>query len=119
MEVVAKPNRYVGKSHVVGNACNSSFDCEPSAIDSILGLRTIGDKNIRFDSPDSPNGKTKPGLGPVEPQPVVDVLLELRRERLLRLMAQQQALYEAEEKSAMDAEEMLQLCEHQQQLWLS
>ena len=43
---------------------------------------------------------------------------ELKRDRLLRLLAQQQSWYDAQQKAALAAEQLLALCEHHQQQWL-
>lgn len=119
----------------------SSFDCDPCSIDVILGRRIVGDLNLRIDSGSSIMPLTKPTLRPSssqhvdiryatsglqEPQtrivrkplPVFEITQGLRQERLSRLLDQQQAWYDAQQKAALAAEQLLQLCEHHQQPWL-
>lgn len=119
---------------------SSSFDCDPCSIDVILGRSVVGDRNLRMDSGSSA-ALTKPTLrlsdsqrvdiryatsGLEEPQtrivrtpaPVFEITQGLRQERLSRLLDQQQAWYDAQQKAALAAEQLLQLCEHHQQPWL-
>jgi hypothetical protein len=119
---------------------SSSFDCDPCSIDVILGRSVIGDRNLRMDSGSSA-GLRKPTLRPSDsqhdviryatsgleepqtrivrkPAPVFEITQGLRQERLSRLLDQQQAWYDAQQKAALAAEQLLQLCEHHQQPWL-
>lgn len=119
---------------------SSSFDCDPCSIDVILGRSFVGDRNLRMDSGSSAR-LTKPILRPSdsqqvdiryaisdleEPQtrivrkqaPVFEITQGLLQERLSRLLDQQQAWYDAQQKAALAAEQLLQLCEHHQQPWL-
>ena len=120
---------------------SSSFDCDPCSIDVILGRRIVGDRNLRMDSGSSVGPLTKPTLRPGDsqqvdiryatsrleepqtrivrkPAPVFEIMQGLRQERLSRLLDQQQAWYDAQQKAAVAAEQLLQLCEHHQQPWL-
>jgi hypothetical protein len=120
---------------------SSSFDCDPCSIDDILGRRVVGDRNLRMDYGVSDWPLTKPTRRPSssqhvdiryatsgmqEPQtrivrkplPVFEITQGLRQERLSRLLDQQQAWYDAQQKAALAAEQLLQLCEHHQQPWL-
>jgi hypothetical protein len=120
---------------------SSSFDCDPCSIDVILGRRVVGDRNLRIDSGVSDWPLTKPILRPSDsqqvdiryaisgleepqtrivrkPLPVFEITQGLRQERLSRLLDQQQAWYDAQQKAALAAEQLLQLCEHHQQPWL-
>ena len=119
---------------------SSSFDCDPRSIDVILGRSVVGDRNLRMDSGSSA-GRRKPTLRPSDsqreviryattgleepqtrivrkPAPVLEITQGLRQERLSRLLDQQQAWYDAQQKAALAAEQLLQLCEHHQQPWL-
>jgi hypothetical protein len=119
---------------------SSSFDCDPCSIDVILGRSVVGDRNLRMDSGSS-TGPRKPTLRPSDsqheviryatsgleepqtrivrkPAPVFEITQGLRQERLSRLLDQQQAWYDAQQKAALAAEQLLQLCEHHQQPWL-
>ena len=119
---------------------SSFFDCDPCSIDVILGRRVAGDRNLRMDSGCSTR-RTKPTLRPSDsqhvdiryaisgleepririvrkPAPVFEIMQGLRQERLSRLLDQQQAWYDAQQKAALAAEQLLQLCEHHQQPWL-
>jgi hypothetical protein len=112
----------------------STFDCDPSAIDSILGRRTIGASELRIDAGHSvnvttastPNSIAYSIQGNQEPltlivrrsPPVSEISQGLDQERLGRLLCQQQAWYDAQTQAALAAEQLLQLCEHQQQPWL-
>lgn len=106
---------------------SSSFDCDPCSIDVILGRRVVGDLNLRIDSGNSQHvdiryatsGLQEPQTRIVrKPTPVFEITQGLRQERLSRLLDQQQAWYDAQQKAALAAEQLLQLCEHHQQPWL-
>ena len=98
---------------------SSSFDCDSASIDSILGLKTLGDRKVRID-------RAEPRLSedlsvPRKPKCAPGVF-ELdtmhQQERLLRLLDRQQAWYDSAQHAANVAEQHLLLCEHHQQLWL-
>ncbi len=108
----------------------SSFDCEPSAIDSILGLPKNGSAKLRLDKAESRfvekpfmesrfmESRWRPRCH-IEPKVLSLVAdADFKRERLLRLLAQQQAWYDAAQQAALAAEQFLSLCEHHQQQWL-
>ena len=109
------------------DARSSSFDCDPCSIDVILGRRVVGDLNLRIDSGSSKHVDIRYATsGLQEPQtrivrksaPVFEIIQGLRQERLSRLLDQQQAWYDAQQKAALAAEQLLQLCEHHQQPWI-
>jgi hypothetical protein len=100
-----------------GNSHRAScFECEPSEINSILGLKTLGDMHLRFDASTSQSPHTisesnsKNRLVPTDE----DFQTDLLRDRLARLMARQQRLYEAELEQAKAAEQLVRLWEHHQ-----
>lgn len=117
---------------------SSSFECDSSAMDSILGLRPNGKPLVRIDNAEllrsthlrkqgsqvyapievvlrdnsQSDGCSNPRVLRLEQDP------EFKRERLLRLLDLQQAWYDAEQRVASAAEQLLSLCEHHQQQWL-
>ena len=117
---------------------SSSFECDSCAMDSILGLCPLGNSMIRVDNAESPrrshlhqrdtqvyapievvlthnaqrDGCSNPRVLSLEQDP------EFKRERLIRLLDQQQAWYDAAQRVALAAEQLLSLCEHHQQQWL-
>ena len=117
---------------------SSSFECDSCAMDSILGLCPLGNSMLRVDNAESPrrshlhqrdtqvyapievvlthnaqrDGCSNPRVLSLEQDP------EFKRERLIRLLDQQQAWYDAEQRVALAAEQLLSLCEHHQQQWL-
>ena len=117
---------------------NNSFECDSSEMDSILGLPSNGSSLLRVDNAELPRPShmckrdtqvyapievvltnnsqidscSKPNVLSLEMDP------EFKRQRLLRLLDQQQAWYDAEQKTALAAEQFLSLCEHHQQQWL-
>ncbi|MCY2984861.1 MAG: hypothetical protein NTY15_14660 [Planctomycetota bacterium] len=117
---------------------SNSFDCDSAALDAILGLNPIGQRQWRVDSaesaPKSHLGKQPAqvyvpldvvpaaspssvrGSKPVGPELLADA--EFKRERLVRLLDRQQAWYDAQQQAARAAEQLLSLCEHHQQQWL-
>lgn len=101
---------------------SSSFDCDPSAMDLILGLRGNGCAKRRLDIPESrltELASTK--LASTESQwgpPCHTGDADSKQERLLRLLGRQQAWYDAAQQAALAAEQLLLLCEHHQQQWL-
>ncbi len=113
----------------------SSFDCDSSAMDSILGLPTNGGIKLRLDMAESRFVESRFVESRFEESRFVEsrwgppchteskVLrleadAEFKRERLLRLLAQQQAWYDAAHQAALAAQQLLSLCEHHQQQWL-
>jgi hypothetical protein len=132
MEVTARTGtRKTGHGVLGGIRSKSSFDCDPAEMDSILGIRSLGDLRLRFDA-----GSVREESNSDKPQhyaPIEVVLAkpasspglesesinsEARRERMIRLLDQQQAWYDAAHEAARAAEELLLLCEHHQQQWL-
>lgn len=117
---------------------NNSFECDSSAMDSILGLRPNGHSRLRVDNAELPCSshlckRDTQVYAPIEvvltdnsqrdscPNPSVlslELDPELKRQRLLRLLDQQQAWYDAEQQAVLAAEQFLSLCEHHQQQWL-
>ncbi len=107
----------------------SSFECDAAAMEAILGLTTIGDKHIRLDA-SQPSAAPKTALfatarehrHPLAQPPIVlpssESQAEIQRERLMRLLEQQQSWYDAHQQAASAAEQLLSLCEHHQQQWL-
>jgi len=125
-----QPTRRVSKS---------CFECDPEALDSMLGISseiasgTSGHRFLRLDQAHAFNGshlstavvhvpleivsaETQPEFS--GPEWVSEVDEGLRRERLVRLLDQQQAWYDAAQRAALAAEQLLTLCEHHQQQWL-
>ncbi len=93
----------------------------------------IGNTNVRLDGPhlDSPSRQASQIYAPLEVVPAdnhsrdlvksglsLDEDSGIRRERLFRLLAQQQSWYDAQQQAAAAAEQHLSLCEHHQQQWL-
>jgi len=119
---------------------SSTFECEASTIDSILGRCVLGDRNLRIDAGGSEipcaeqplcsnfpkveiryatSGLQEPRTQIVRKKPpVFEITKGLQQERLRRLLDQQQAWYDAAQKAALAADQLLQLCEHHQQPWL-
>ena len=113
----------------------SSFDCDSSAIDSILGLPTNGGIKLRLDMAESRivearlvesrlvksrfiEARWRPLCHTESKVLCLDADADFKRDRLLRLLAQQQAWYDAAQQAALAAEQLLSLCEHHQQQWL-
>lgn len=101
----------------------SSFDCDANQFDGLLGVRSLGDRNLRFDASDfSPDESTKDSY-PDRPLPTLASTpvpwQPDKQERLMRIMDQQQRLYEAELSVRKQAEEMLMLIDYQQQIALA
>ena len=96
---------------------SSSFDCDSSTIDVILGLSTNGCSKLRLDMPESrlPDPHL---MESCRRPPCHTVDADFKRERLLRLLDRQQAWYDAAHQAALAAERLLSLCEHHQQQWL-
>ncbi len=103
-------------------ARSSSFDCDPSAIDALLGVVSKSGIKLRIDMPEAaakqesretkdsrwgPPCYTESRWGP-----------PCHTDRLLRLLDRQQAWYDAQQQAARAAEQLLSLCEHHQQQWL-
>ncbi len=98
---------------------SSSFDCDSASIDSILGLKTLGDRNLRIDRAEPWRIQDLPApLKPNCAHAVLELDALLRRERLVRLLDRQQAWYDSAQQAANAAEQLLLLCEHHQQPWL-
>ena len=98
---------------------SSSFDCDSASMDSILGLKTLGDRNLRFDRAEPWRIQDLPApLKPNCSHTVLELDAMLRRERLVRLLDRQQAWYDSAQQAANAAEQLLLLCEHHQQPWL-
>lgn len=134
MEVVATEEADCRTSRLQKN----SFECDSSAMDSILGIRTNGNSLLRVDSAELPRPphlykQDTQVYAPIEvvsadnsprdrcSKPSVlslDLDPELKRQRLLRLLDQQQAWYDAGQQAVLAAEQFLSLCEHHQQQWL-
>ncbi len=108
----------------------SSFDCDSSAMDSILGLPTNGGIKLRLDMAEKrfeessieesriEKSRWRPPCHTESNVLSLDADADLKRDRLLRLLAQQQAWYDAAQQAALAAEQLLSLCEHHQQQWL-
>jgi hypothetical protein len=145
MEITAHESSSTRASRVRTN----SFDCDASAMEAILGLSSVGERNVRLDFPHSVantkgdawvlsgHGNPSPPLpttnkrsaevhSPIDIVPTihqddslrVELDKAIKRERLLRLLDQQQSWYDAQLKAASAAEQLLSLCEHHQQQWL-
>ena len=117
---------------------NNSFECDSSAMDSILGLRPNGSSLLRIDKAELPHPphlheRVTRVYAPIEvvltdsssrdsclERNVLSLELDadFKRQRLLRLLDQQQAWYDTGQRAASAAEEFLSLCEHHQQQWL-
>ena len=134
MEVVVTEQTHCKASRIQ----NNSFECDSSAMDSILGLRSNGNSLLRFDNAELPRPShlhkqdtqiyapieivltdnsprdncLKPNVLSLELDP------EFKRQRLLRLLDQQQAWYDAGQQAVSAAEQFLSLCEHHQEQWL-
>ena len=92
-------------------------------MDSILGLRPNGNSLLRVDNAELPrpshlHQRDTQVYAPIEVVLSLELDPEFKRERLLRLLDQQQAWYDAEQRIALAAEQLLSLCEHHQQQWL-
>ena len=88
-------------------------------MDSILGLKTLGERNLRFDRAEPWRIQDLPApLKPNCSHTVLELDAMLRRERLVRLLDRQQAWYDSAQQAANAAEQLLLLCEHHQQPWL-
>ncbi len=132
MEVIAKEKTTrPGESTVRSN----SFECESSAMDSLLGVANNSHMKRRIDTAES---LCRPSRQPQIYAPLEVVQrdkvspnqdlrtnfiglvqdTELKRDRLLRLLDRQQAWYDAQQEAARAAEQLLSLCEHHQQQWL-
>ena len=134
MEVVAT-EQIDSKAHRIRI---NSFDCDSSAMDSILGLRSNCNSLLRVDKAELPrpshlNKRDTQVYAPIEvvltdnaPRDsclkpnVLSLELdpEFKRQRLLRLLDQQQAWYDAGQQAVSAAEQFLSLCEHHQEQWL-
>ena len=141
MEIVDRTDSVIKSKR----AQSSSFECEPAIIDSILGLKSLGHRNIRIDynvfseglTPPQRNRpkvsfarrptrrctetfghKTRPRPELSDQRNVPEIDASLQRERLLRLLDRQQAWYDAAQQAAQAAEQLLLLCEQHQQPWL-
>ena len=129
----------VRKPLITDNRSSSnSFDCDSAALDAILGLNPIGQRQLRVDkaesAPNSHLGKQPTQIyAPLEVVPAASSSIarysnpiglelladvEFKRERLVRLLDRQQAWYDAQQQAARAAEQLLSLCEHHQQQWL-
>ncbi len=102
---------------------SSSFECDSTAMDSILGLRPNGKSLLRVDNAELPRPshlreRVSQVYAPIEVVLSLELDAEFKRERLLRLLDRQQAWYDAEQRVALAAEQLLSLCEHHQQQWL-
>ena len=102
---------------------SSSFECDSSDMDSILGLRPNCKSLLRVDNAELPRSshlreRVSQVYAPIELVMSLEQDLEFKRERLLRLLDRQQAWYDAEQRVALAAEQLLSLCEHHQQQWL-
>ena len=124
------------KNSLKTNRIQSSFECDPAALDFVLGLCVLGTAQLRADAAEClspPKGRVPQVYAPIETVPktrtgrdrsesVDDVQWELgsdlKRERLFRLLDRQQAWYDAGQQAAAAAEQLLSLCEHHQQQWL-
>ena len=75
---------------------SSSFDCDSASMDSILGLKTLGERNLRFDRAEPWRIQDLPApLKPNCSHTVLELDAMLRRERLVRLLDRQQAWYDS------------------------
>ncbi len=131
VEIKSEPTMLTRGCESIGtNARNrsnrpSSFDCDSSDMDCILGLPTDGSIKLRLDKAESRivesqivEAQCRP---PCHAESIVlslDAEADFKQERLLRLLAQQQAWYDAAQQAALAAEQLLSLCEHHQQQWL-
>ena len=135
MEIVATEYSSPSKASRIRN---NSFECDSSAMDSILGLPSNGSSRLRVDDAELPrpphlHERATQVYAPIEVvltdnsqrddclKPNVFSLEldhEFKRQRLLRLLDQQQAWYDAGQQAVSAAEEFLSLCEHHQQQWL-
>jgi len=128
-----------GKPYIKGNrSSNNSFDCDSAALDAILGLNPIDKVQLRVDRAE-PTPHSYLGKEPAQVYAPMEVVAaapsqrergsnsvglgfvadaEFKRERLVRLLDRQQAWYDAHQQAARAAEELLTLCEHQQQQFL-
>ena len=120
--------------HEKGTLCQirsqrSSFDCDSSTIDGILGLTSVGQAKLRLDSPHLPL-RPRSSIQYAQVYAPLDVVPAMRNNgessgletdsmqaqtRLLRLLDQQQSWYDAQQQAALAAEQLLSLCEHHQQ----
>ena len=119
MEVIAKVKTSCSSGPTAGS---SSFDCDPSAMDSLLGVGSKNGIKLRIDMPEAParqeSRDTKESrLG--QPSHTESRLGQpCYTDQLLRLLDRQQAWYDAQQQAARAAEQLLSLCEHHQQQWL-
>ncbi len=131
MEVTTRTTRSIGNSRTRHN----SFECDSEAMDAILGIRSLGERHLRIDQRETgaPQSRQSRPLvyAPIElvlqarpafpvpaeqPVPTNQPNAKEQRDRLLVL---ESAWYDASEKAASAAEELLSLYEHHQQQWLS
>ncbi len=132
MEVIAKEKTTSSSESTVRS---NSFECESSAMDSLLGVANNSQMKRRIDTGDS---RCRPVChsqiyAPLEVvqrgkvsqnqdlrTKVISLCkdAEFKRDQLLRLLDQQQAWYDAQQQAARAAEQILSLCEHHQQQWL-
>lgn len=133
MEVAAKEKASSSRAATVRS---SSFECDSSTMDSLLGVGNNSGLILRIDMPEARDRQetrdrqeSREGRESRLEQPCYtesqrgsaakgDVLEELKRERLLRLLDREQAWYDAHQQAALAAEQLLSLCEHHQQQWL-
>jgi hypothetical protein len=104
---------------VYSRPVRSSFDCEFTTIDSILGLRSIGNQRLRIDVPRTTRAAETNAIDSnVCARGITEIDVAIRHERLIRLLHQQQAWYDAAQQAAESADYLLKLCEHHQQPWI-
>jgi hypothetical protein len=132
MEVIAKEKTTNSRGPTVQS---SSFECESTAMDSLLGIRNNSHIKRRIDMPESRHRpachsqiyaplevvqRDELSLDQVSRTKVISLHqdAEFKRDQLLRLLDQQQAWYDAQQQAARAAEQLLSLCEHHQQQWL-
>lgn len=95
-------------------------------MDAILGIRTLGNLNLRIDraveqtrgAQSIPDHYAPLEIVPARREENIMASGTSQHERLLRLLDREQAWYDAQLEAAQAAEQLLTLREHHQQQWL-